>query len=258
MKIISIIFMLTISLNVVFAQQAHFITSGSIVYEKTVNMYALIKRGQVSGKNVIGQEQQLLDAYQAKHSQFKTYKSTLTFADGKTLFTPEAIQSESLGGMRFLPAAGQLNIVYADQVGHQTVSQKNVFDELFLLKDSTRSIRWKITDETREVAGYTCRRANALVLDSIYVVAFYTEAIHIPGGPESFGGLPGMILEVALPHENINWHAVSVTEAVITPPVPPYKGKLVHRQQLLDAINKGVNGSQTPQQADMQKKNYLL
>jgi GLPGLI family protein len=48
------------------------------------------------------------------------------------------------------------------------------------------------------IAGFNCRRANAMIMDSIYVVAFYTDEILTTGGPESFSGLPGMILGVAL------------------------------------------------------------
>ena len=75
--------------------------------------------------------------------------------------------------------------------------------------------------------GYTCRRANALMMDSIYVVAFYTTQIPVSGGPESFNGLPGMILGVALPHENLSWFATKVTDMTLAPNaiVPPKKGK---------------------------------
>ncbi len=78
----------------------------------------------------------------------------------------------------------------------------------------------------REIAGYTCRRANALVMDSIYVVAFYTEVIPVSSGPEIFSGLPGMILGVALPHENVTWFATSVKDNDTLKEIkPPAKGK---------------------------------
>ena len=111
--------------------------------------------------------------------------------------------------------------------GHGLWDGKKVFGELFLVKDSTRKIKWKITDETREISGYNCRRANAIMMDSIYVVAFYTTDIPVSGGPESFNGLPGMILGVALPHENITWFATKVTDMTLAPNVvvSPKKGK---------------------------------
>ena len=100
-------------------------------------------------------------------------------------------------------------------------------------------IKWKITDETRVIAGFNCRRANGIMMDSIYIVAFYTDEILTTGGPESFSGLPGMILGVALPHEHITWfatkvEAVPVSEAAL---IPPAKGKKVTNAALYETIN---------------------
>jgi GLPGLI family protein len=108
-----------------------------------------------------------------------------------------------------------------------------------LVKDTTRKIKWKITGETRDVAGYPCRRANGIMMDSIYVVAFYTEKIHTSGGPESFNGLPGMILEVAVPHENIIWVATKVTDVPINDNAiqAPKKGKPVNNAQLMAILH---------------------
>ena len=88
---------------------------------------------------------------------------------------------------------------------------KQAFEKSFLVKDSIKKIKWKLTDETREIAGYQCHRANALFFDSIYVVAFYTDEILTKGGPESFNGLPGMILGIAIPHQHITIFATKVT-----------------------------------------------
>lgn len=79
-----------------------------------------------------------------------------------------------------------------------------------------QKVEWKYTDEIRNIAGYDCRRANAIIRDSIYVVAFYAEEIPVPTGPESFHGLPGMILGLAIPSEHITWFATKVTEKNFT------------------------------------------
>jgi GLPGLI family protein len=133
-------------------------------------------------------------------------------------------------------------VIYADLDNEKGVSQKKVFEEVFLVQDSLRKIKWKITDETRTIAGFSCRRANALIMDSIYVVAFYTDEILTSGGPESFNGLPGMILEVALPHQHITWSATKV-EAVNIPEVqvaPPVKGKKTSNPALLATIQQSL------------------
>jgi GLPGLI family protein len=210
------------------AQHAHFTTSGTIEYDKKVNMYEIIARTITKDNEVFLTP--ALEAFKKASPQFKTLKSSLSFSGNKTLFTP--IEDESSANGNFFsnnPMINQNNQIYNDLTTKQSISQKKIFDEPLLVKDSTRKIKWKITDETREIAGYTCRRANAIILDSIYVVAFYTTKIPVSGGPESFSGLPGMILGVALPHENVSWFATKVTEASVAPNVivPPKKGKPV-------------------------------
>ena len=44
-------------------------------------------------------------------------------------------------------------------------------------------IKWKFTDEYRNILGYDCRRVNGIMQDSVYIVAFYTPQIPVSGGP---------------------------------------------------------------------------
>jgi GLPGLI family protein len=208
-----------------FAQNTRFISEGVIEYDKSVNMYALLKKNYTSSDSFYAQA---FDAYKKSQPQFKILKSKLSFSKDKTLFTPiKDKQLESNGFFGGEPAAQQNNVIFNDFATGLSTTQKTVFEETFLLKDTTRRITWKITDETREIAGYSCRRANAIMMDSIYVVAFYTDKIPVSGGPESFSGLPGMILGVALPHDNTTWFATKVTDAAVPANVitPPVKGK---------------------------------
>jgi GLPGLI family protein len=214
-----------------FAQNAHFTTSGTIEYNKTSNTYAMIER-QINKENE-SFYRDFFEAYKKANPQFRTLKSTLMFSNNKTLFTP--IEPDNAGSAFFnLPLAEQNNTVYSDFTTKTTIDQKKVFEATFLVKDTARKIKWKITSETRDIAGYTCRRANGIMMDSIYVVAFYAEKIHVSGGPESFNGLPGMILEVAVPHENIIWVATKVTDAPIADNTvqQPKKGKSVTNAEL--------------------------
>lgn len=212
------------------AQNAHFTTAGTIDFEKKVNAYAVIQKSITKDNEVFYGP--MLEEYKKKHPQFKTYKSTLSFAANKTLYKPEADEDES-GGFG-MSSQGQPNTVFTDLLARNSICQKSVFEQVFLVKDSTRKINWKLTSETREIAGHNCRRANAIILDSIYVVAFYSDEIPFSGGPESFTGLPGMILGVALPHENVTWFATKVTDVTIPENTikAPVKGKPVNNKQL--------------------------
>lgn len=251
---IALLFMGEIAL----AQNAHFTTSGTIQYEKSVNTFAIIKR--IYGERLNdGLLSQIYEQYKKTQPQFKVLKSTLVFDSEKTLFTPLPPETASANFLN-IPTADQNNTVYTDLGAHAITEQKTVFEETFLLKDSVRKIKWKITDETREVAGYACRRANGLMMDSIYVVAFFANQIPVSGGPESFGGLPGMILEVALPHENIIWRATKVTEAA-SPEVSmtaPKKGKAVNNKQLYETLKDVFKNRGDATQINMIMKSYLM
>lgn len=240
--IFTIICLLTIA-GKTSAQNARFTTSGVIEYEKSVNMFAMMKKNISENTGSFWQE--MYDSYKRNQPQFKLLKSTLHFSGDKTLFTPIAdTESGSRNYFSNDPIVNQNNVIYSDLASGLFTAQKKVYEETFLQKDSIRRINWKLTTEMRTIAGYECRRANAIILDSIYVVAFYTDKIPVSGGPESFSGLPGMILGVALPHENITWFAKSVADK----PVPaaelkaPLKGKPADYKSLRKIIDDALKG----------------
>jgi len=225
---------LTIILAAVFicnnciAQNVHFVKNGVIEYEKRSNMYALIKK-RINSRNESYMNQSF-DNYKKNFPQFKSAKSTLKFNSEKGLykFNDEAAPTSN-NWLNNNPIADLKNIIGTDFNSGTNTIQKSVYEATYLVKDTIRKINWKITDETREIAGYECRRANAIIMDSVYVVAYYANQIAVSGGPESFAGLPGMILGLALPHENITWFATKVTEITVPEKelLPPTKGKPV-------------------------------
>ena len=238
------------------AQHAHFTRSGTIEFERKTNVWAMIKR-EINKDN----EAFLvpaLDNYKKNSPQFRVLKSKLSFGDNKTLFTPIEADPPTNNLFSAAPLMTQNNTIYTDLTAGLTTSQKKIFDDAFLLRDSTRKIKWKITDETRDIAGYHCRRANGIMLDTIYVVAFYTTQIPIPGGPESFNGLPGMILGVALPHENLTWFATKVTDNELPPNtiVPPKKGKSTDSQAFRATLQNALK-DQGPIAADFMRQFFF-
>jgi GLPGLI family protein len=257
MKTILLTFAILFTSSILFAQNEHFTLSGTIEFEKSVNTYAIIKR--MYGDNTNGPGQQWFEQYKKNQPQFKVLKSTLSFKDNKTLFMPIAPETTS-GNYFNIPMADQNNIVFTDMETHSSTTQKTVFEQTFLVKDSVRKIKWKITDEARVIAGYPCRRANGLMMDSVYVVAFYTDKIPVSGGPESFSGLPGMILEVALPHENVIWRTTKVTDIQLaaTAIVPPKKGKPVNNKQLAEVLKSVFKDRGDAKEINFIIKQYLL
>ncbi|MBV9988704.1 MAG: GLPGLI family protein [Chitinophagaceae bacterium] len=187
----------------VHAQQSNIITQGRIEFEKKTNLHSIFD----SYDEVWGAEMK------KQFPQFKLTYFDLYFTESKTLYKPGR---ENTDNNRLWELPAENNIIYMDLARHAAVSQKTVFEKTFLVQDSTRAIRWKLTDEKRTIAGFECRRANAVIMDSIYIVAFYTDEIGVTGGPESFSGLPGMILGLAIPHEHVTWFATKLFAVPVT------------------------------------------
>ena len=209
-----------------------FLTHGHIEFQRSVNVYAQMQQRMDEG------DDHWMDLMKKMSNHFKTSYFDLYFTGNKCLYKPGRESDDKQTNFFMWQSPAQDNTVFSDLETKKGISRKNVFEEGFLVQDSIRTIRWKITDETRNIAGFNCRRANAIIMDSIYVVAFYTDEIIAEGGPESFTGLPGMILGVSLPHNHVSWfatkvEAVSVSDAQVTPPL---KGKKVNNAGLLQGI----------------------
>lgn len=225
------------------AQYTRFVSRGEITFEKRVNTYAIIKN-QIKDAKDNSWIASAFESYQKNNPQFKTVKSKLSFTPNKTLFTPEE-EAVMQGNSWFnISQAQQNNIILTNIASRTSLINKKVYEQTYIVSDSVRNINWKITDEYRNIAGYNCRRANAMVMDSVYVVAFYTDEILTSGGPENFSGLPGMILGVALPHDHVTWFATTVTETPVEESKLniSMKGKAVSNKELYTTLKGALKG----------------
>jgi GLPGLI family protein len=168
-----------------------------------------IRAGEITFERKINLSARLKEDVAQKSSRFKISDFKLIFSGGQTLYFPSLSATADPGPE--MPAGS--NIVFSDLASRTSVSEKMIFGKTFRVGDSMPNIQWKITPEKRVIAGFECRRANAIIMDSVYAVAFYCDDIDVSGGPESFSGLPGMILGVALPHEHITWFATTVSNS---------------------------------------------
>lgn len=214
-KKIFLLFFFVLVISAVKSQQL-FSGRGKIIFERKINTYAVIPyvlAGTVEKREEIGA---YVNDFKSRNMQFQVDSFQLSFDGDTTFYEPIGVNSNFLHGAS-IPVADR-NKVYADLSARTYFTEKNIYNEIVSIRDSISKVRWKLTDETREIAGYECRRANALLRDSIYVVAFYTDAILTKGGPEQFNGLPGMILGIALPYYHISYFATRIeTVPEITP-----------------------------------------
>jgi GLPGLI family protein len=131
------------------------------------------------------------------------------------------------------------NVVYNDFKAGKTITQKPVFEETFLMEDSLLKIKWKLTADTRTIAGYDCRKAVGFIDDTVAVFAFYTDELLMTGGPEGIHGLPGMILGVGVPRLHTTWFAtkIEVNGVNTSTIIPATKGKKVDRKKMITALD---------------------
>ncbi|MHA4845605.1 GLPGLI family protein [Flavitalea antarctica] len=194
-KIVVIFLILSAGLNT-YAQK--FISSGKIEFERKVNLHKLYDYEGTYG-----------DYVKKNAPQFLTSYFDLVFREDKSVYKPGR-EVTDLKANNWKNFPGSENTVYNDYNNAIFTSSKQVFEQLFLVQDSLPKMNWKITKETRKIAGFLCRRAETIIMDSVYIVAFYTEEILATGGPESFNGLPGMILGVGIPRMHVTLFATKL------------------------------------------------
>ncbi len=159
------------------AQHTIFLSQGKIEFQRSINVYAQMEQTRD------GNDDQWIELSKKMSSHFKTAYFDLLFSHDKSLYRPGRESDDKPNSFFFFQAPAQDNTVYTDLESEKAVSVKHVFEQAFLVQDTIRHIKWKITDETRNIVGFNCRRANAIIMDSIYVVAFYTDEILTTGGP---------------------------------------------------------------------------
>ncbi|HET8573712.1 MAG TPA: GLPGLI family protein [Edaphocola sp.] len=216
---------------------AQFITQGTITYERTFK----IKRALQWEDNYKWVKKFATDIPKDVSApfvlRFNKEKSTYKFQE--TTSGKDAQTNWIVNNFAHKDVAYKNEVATNYQTGMME-SIKKVFEKNFMITDSLPRFKWKIEDEIRVIAGYPCRKAVTTICDSVVVVAFYTDQIMVSGGPESFNGLPGMILGIAIPRLYTTWFATDVSQNTprFTPPDIPRKTHTVSRREFYEELRK--------------------
>ncbi len=257
-KALFIMALALVSVTMVSAQMKE----GKIVYERKVNMYRSITDPEM----------------RARIPEFRTDKFELLFNGQSSLYRtaaddeapdPFANNGGDRGGQRF-NFRGMEATIFTDIAGQTQYEARAFLEKEFLIVDSTKTFKWKISDETKTIAKYLCKKATTTISapqmtmrfggggrapranrDSsatpamdikpkeVEVAVWYTEQIPVSVGPDNYAGLPGAILEID------NDNGASVTSAVeITAKYPkkelvqPTKGEKMTRAQFQENLKK--------------------
>jgi len=224
------LFITVFSIAFVYAKaQTQFYSAVKIEFEKTVAVHALYKEIEPQWF------ERIKDRLPQNHKSYFDFIADSTHS----IFKPGREINEPRNA--YQPFANK-NVVYTDFQKDISISQKPIFEETFLVEDSVLNIKWKITADTRNIAGFECRKAVGVMFDTVAVFAFYTDELMISGGPEGIQGLPGMILGVGIPRLHTTWFAtkVQVNDVPISQIQPEKKGKKQNRPGMLQALDKAM------------------
>ncbi len=200
-RVLIVFIFVCLNLSSLFSQM----TFGKIVYERKTNLFKRFKDENM--RNWIKESEKIKIEY------FELY-----FNDTCSTFLPQ----ESDVRENFDWATSK-NTVYQNFNSNQRYLIKNMWGEEMHIADSLFKRKWQITESTRKIAGYTCRKAVWRANDTTRIYAWFSYDITPSTGPESFNGLPGVILGLATEDGGIVYFAkkvefIKAESAQFTPP----------------------------------------
>lgn len=169
------------------------INFAKITYERKINLYKKFKR------------EDNIQRWIKEEDKIKIEYFELFITDSCSLFQPQESDLRE-----YYSWATSKNTVYQDFNHNTRYTIKTIWGEQLHLTDSLFKRQWQITESTRKIAGYTCRKAIWKANDSTRIYAWFSYDLIPSSGPESFNGLPGTILGLATEDGGVVYFAKKV------------------------------------------------
>lgn len=219
------------------------VKEGTIVYERKMNLHRRLKDEQMK----------------AMVPEFRTNKQQLVFSDSVSVYkaVPEDEAPDPFaggggpggpgggGGPRMGPPPGmpgQNNVLYINFTNQKIIEQTELGEKSYLIIDTVKVLPWKLTEETKTVLKYNCKKAALVTQRGQNIVAWYTEDIITPAGPEMFNGLPGAVLALDINEGEMAYTALEVsTKADKKELKEPAKGKTTSRAEYTQKMQEMFN-----------------
>jgi GLPGLI family protein len=225
---------------------------GVSTYKTQRKLDLKIDSTQVGGGEM---QKQIMDML--KKEFLKTF--ILTFDKNTSVYKEdEALAPPSTGSrMVFISSDGGSDVLFKDIKNQSITNQKETFGKQFIIKDRLKPIEWELHSDTKNIGNYTCYKATytkeieesmmtfsssgeeqreeepttAPVMKTITVTAWYTPQIPVSNGPESYQGLPGLILEVNDGDLTILCSKITINPKKAIEISEPKKGKQVTQEE---------------------------
>lgn len=206
-------------------------SAGKITFEKK-NDWVKIQ----SKATYLSKEQKDRMAQTWKNDTEYKQKLVLSFNEKQSYYTYESPEEQSEDGT--YSWRNDQMVVTRDFENGKLLEVHETLGKTYVVEDSLKFSKWKILNEIKDVSGYICMKASTYdPVKRQNIVAWFTTDIPVSAGPEKFGGLPGMILEI-----NIDEDAIVYTPSLITlaamQEIPKLPKKLKGKKVTVDFLNK--------------------
>lgn len=156
------------------------------------------------------------------NERIKQLRYTLKFNKEQSKFTtnPSMTKEDNAMSKMSMPES----IYYYDLASNERYQKSNMVGKVFLVEKAP--IEWSITRETKVIKGYTCRKAEAnqkfysidreteeLKTKEQPITAWFTTELPFSFGPENYGGLPGLVLELSIQGKNYKVENLKLKES---------------------------------------------
>lgn len=208
--------------SVLYGQQ----TSGTITYNRNMSWVNVMSKLPFMTKDEIERSKMSWGKNEGRSQAY-----LLTFNSKNSLYT-HAEEEYASGYSRRVDDY----LIIRDYENKTCHDQVDFLGKTYIVQEDTPRIKWKILNEIQEIAGYICMKAETYdPVRNVKIQAWFTDEIPVYGGPEGFGGLPGMILYLVMNDDDVVIEATKVTlsdEALELPIPKKMKGKQIKREEL--------------------------
>ncbi len=177
------------------------VKEGKVIYERKVNLHR--RMTDESMKSLV--------------PEFSTSKVELDFSSDESIYKnikqdddirDNAGEDHNRVVMKI--GGGADDQTYKNYATERITEERELGPKKYLIEDTLQKQNWKLEGEMKTIKGYACKKATTKGRESVDVIAWYTEDIQTSTGPESFGNLPGLILELNINDAEIVFTALDI------------------------------------------------
>jgi len=125
---------------------------------------------------------------------------------------------------------------YVDE--KETIEQREVFGEEYLIVDRSNNFDWTITTDQKSILGYKCFKAT-YQKEGVVIDAWFAPELPFNFGPKGYHGLPGLILEV-VQNSKLAYTASSIDNDSDVLVLKPTTGKEISRKDYESRISEAT------------------